>query len=70
MRQYLGGEPVSVFNPANKDEAVIICEHFLPAEGRVEFLIFDAFNISKGPVAKLPLKHMIHAGFHTTFEFE
>ncbi len=68
--QYLGGEPVSVFNPANKDEAVIICEHFLPAEGRVEFLIFDAFNISKGPIAKLPLKHMIHAGFHTTFEFE
>ena len=42
----------------------------LPAEGRVEFLIFDAFNIAKGPIAKLPLKHMIHAGFHTSFEFE
>ena len=69
-QEYLGGEPVCVCNPANKEEAVIICQHFLPADGRVEFLIFDAFNIPQGPIARLPLKHMIHAGFHTSFEFE
>ena len=66
--EYLGGEPVTIYNPANQNETVVICQHFLPAEGRVEFLLFDGFDIAKGPIARLPLKHMIHAGFHSSFE--
>jgi all-trans-8'-apo-beta-carotenal 15,15'-oxygenase len=67
--QYLGGEPVAVFNPANKEQAVIIVQHHMPKEGRAEFLLFDAFDLAGGPIAKLPLKHKIHAGFHSTFDF-
>ena len=67
--EYLGGEPVSIYNPSNKDEAVVIVQHHMPKEDRAEFLIFDAFDFSKGPIAKLPLRHKIHAGFHATFEF-
>ena len=67
--QYLGGEPVAVYNPDNKNETVIIVQHHMPKEGRGEFLLFDAFNLAKGPSATLPLKHKIHAVFHSTFDF-
>lgn len=66
---YLGGEPVAIFNPEDKKEAIIIVQHHMPHEGRAEYLLFEGFNLSKGPIAKLPLRHKIHAGFHSTFEF-
>lgn len=68
--EYLGGEPVAVMNPANPEEAVVICVHAIPAEDRCEYLIFDGHSLSAGPIARLPLKHKIHAGFHTSFHFE
>ena len=67
--EYLGGEPVCAFNPANPNEAVVMVQHFIPAEGRVEYLLFDGFHLAAGPIARLPLKHMIHAGFHACFHF-
>jgi carotenoid cleavage dioxygenase-like enzyme len=30
-------------------------------------LIFDAFNIQAGPVARIKLKAPIHLGFHASF---
>jgi len=65
--EYLGGEPVCIVNPANPDEAVVVVEHLVPAESRVEFLLFDAFALQSGPIARLPLRHPIHPGFHTSF---
>ena len=65
--EYLGGEPVSIVNPANPDEALIIVEHLIPAENRCEFLLFDGFSMRSGPIARLPLRHLIHPGFHTSF---
>ena len=62
----LGGEPVAIVNPANPNEAVIAVEHLIPAENRGEFLLFDGFSLRPGPIARLPLKHLIHPGFHTS----
>jgi len=67
--EYLGGEPVSIYNPNNPDEAVVIVQHAIPAEERDEFLLFDGFSLKSGPIARLPLKHRIHPGFHTSFHF-
>jgi all-trans-8'-apo-beta-carotenal 15,15'-oxygenase len=67
--EYLGGEPATVVNPANPDKAVVIVEHLIPAENRGEYLLFDGFSLQSGPIARLPLKHRIHPGFHTSFHF-
>lgn len=65
--EYLGGEPVCIVNPHHPDEAVVIVEHLVPAESRVEYLLFDAFALKSGPLVRLPLRHPIHPGFHTSF---
>lgn len=67
--EYLGGEPVCVTNPQDADEAIVVVVHMMPAENRAEYLLFDAYRLESGPVARLPLKHPIHAGFHTSFQF-
>ncbi len=68
--EYLGGEPVCIMNPEDPDEAVVIVIRCIPAEGRSEYLLFDGHALSDGPIATLPLRHPIHAGFHTSFHFE
>lgn len=65
--EYLGGEPVFAGNPSNPHEGVVIVEHFDTNANRCEFLLFDAFDVSEGPIARLPLKHPIHPGFHASF---
>lgn len=65
--EYLGGEPVPIVNPADSGEAVVVVEHLVPAENRVEFLLFDGFSLKSGPIARLPLRNPIHPGFHTSF---
>ena len=47
--EYLGGEPVSIVNPHDPEEAVVIVEHLIPAENRAEFLLFDGFSLRVGP---------------------
>ena len=66
---YLGGEPLYLGNPHNPSEGVILVEHILPALQKAEILIFDAFNVPGGPVVRIPLKHQIHPGFHTSFSW-
>jgi carotenoid cleavage dioxygenase-like enzyme len=60
---------VAIFNPEKPGEAVVIVEHLVPAQTQVEFLLLDAFALNAGPIARLPLRHPIHAGFHTSFHF-
>jgi len=65
-RRYLGGEPVFVGDPAGDGGVVIVQE--LDAETReLTFLLFDAFDLAGGPIARLPLRSQIHLGFHAYF---
>ena len=57
---YLGGEPIPV-------EGSIIIQRLNTHENKAEVLIFDACHVAKGPLAVLPLRHMIHPGFHASF---
>jgi carotenoid cleavage dioxygenase-like enzyme len=57
---YLGGEPIYV-------QGSIIVQRLNTHENKAEILLFDAAHVAKGPVATLPLRHMIHPGFHASF---
>jgi len=65
--EYFGGEPVVVSNPSTGDDAMVIVEHLNGMTGEAAFALYDAFAISRGPVARLPLRHCIHPGFHASF---
>lgn len=67
--EYLGGEPVYVPNPSNHREGVVIVQHLIPAQNEAKFEILNAWNLAAGPIATLPLNHLIHAGFHSSFHF-
>lgn len=65
---HLGGEPVLIPDPSGEeDRGVVLVEQFGPETADCEFLLFDARRVSAGPVAKLPLRHRIHPGFHSSF---
>jgi all-trans-8'-apo-beta-carotenal 15,15'-oxygenase len=57
---YLGGEPIYV-------EGSVIVQRLNTHENKAEILLFEASHVAKGPVATLPLRHMIHPGFHASF---
>ncbi len=65
--EYLGGEPVFIANPNAPSEGVVIVQHLKPHAGAVDYLLFDAFHLARGPLARLPLKHPVHPGFHASF---
>jgi all-trans-8'-apo-beta-carotenal 15,15'-oxygenase len=62
--EYLGGEPAFA---GNGDEGIVIVQHYAPEAGTCEFLLFDAFAVNKGPIARLPLPGFTHPGFHSCF---
>lgn len=64
---YLAGEPVFIPDPSQEASGSIICQIF--DAGKIEsfFGIFDAFDVSAGPLARLRLKTPIYLGFHATF---
>jgi all-trans-8'-apo-beta-carotenal 15,15'-oxygenase len=63
---YLGGEPIFIGGPEPGDGAVI-CQQFDADRAQSEFLVFDAFHVSAGPIATLRLKEPIYLGFHASF---
>ena len=65
--EYLGGEPICISKPDDPSEAVVIVEHFDAGNDRAAFVLFDAMNVPNGPIARLPLRHKIHPGFHASF---
>lgn len=67
---HLGGEPVFIPSPEEEAEGVILVQHFGPEHNDCEFLLFDARRVSAGPIARLPLLHRIHPGFHSSFSPE
>ena len=67
-RHYLGGEPIFIGNPQDKKAGAIICQVFDAERIVSAFAIFDAFNVARGPIARLGLKEPIHLGFHASFD--
>ncbi len=65
---YLGGEPVHVPHPEDQSAGAIIIQEFQADTDQMSFLIFDAEQVSAGPVARLPLKRKTHPGFHASFQ--
>jgi carotenoid cleavage dioxygenase-like enzyme len=63
---YLGGEPAFAPDPSGEGGAVI-CQQLDVETGEMTFLVFDAFDVARGPVAKLALSSPLHLGFHAFF---
>jgi all-trans-8'-apo-beta-carotenal 15,15'-oxygenase len=63
---YFGGEPVFIPEPDGPGGMVMIQEFEVEAD-RVSFLLFDAYRVAAGPLARLPLRHKTHPGFHSSF---
>ena len=64
---YLGGEPA--FAPDLSGEGGwVICQQFDAGTGQSAFLVFDAFDVARGPVAELALPSPLHLGFHAFFQ--
>jgi carotenoid cleavage dioxygenase-like enzyme len=64
---YLAGEPIFIPDPSHKASGSIICQIFDATRVESSFAIFNAANVSAGPVARLQLETPIHLGFHATF---
>jgi all-trans-8'-apo-beta-carotenal 15,15'-oxygenase len=65
---YLGGEPAFAPDPTDPaNRGAVICQRFDAATGESAFLVFDAFDVARGPVAVLPLEQPLHLGFHAMF---
>ena len=70
--EYFGGEPAfvspdGVAPGVSSPEGAVIVQHFAPATGTCEFWLFDARDVRKGPIARLPLQHSTPPGFHACY---
>ena len=65
--RYLGGEPVFIGPPESRD-SVVICQEFDADHRQSSFLLFDARNVRRGPIARLACGQMVHFGFHAAFQ--
>jgi all-trans-8'-apo-beta-carotenal 15,15'-oxygenase len=64
---YFGGEPIFLGDPQDKNAGSVICQQFNADTVKSSFLVFDAYNVSEGPVAELKLKHPLPLSFHASF---
>ncbi|HEX2252928.1 MAG TPA: carotenoid oxygenase family protein [Thermoanaerobaculia bacterium] len=65
---YLGGEPVHVGAPDDPRGGVVIVQELEPAKGRGAYVLFDARQVTRGPIARLPLVHPIPPLFHACWD--
>jgi len=66
--RYLAGEPIFIGDPRDETTGAVICQEFDARQMTSSFVIFDARNIARGPVAALRLREPIHLGFHASFD--
>ena len=66
---YLGGEPIFIPAALGNERAsgAVICQDFDAAACQSSFIVFDALNVARGPVARLRLPGAIPFGFHASF---
>ena len=65
---YFGGEPVFMADPADDRRGVVICQQLDAERRRMAFLLFDAHDVARGPIAELGLRRPVHLGFHTSYQ--
>ncbi len=65
--RYLGGEPAFVPDLSGERHGAVICQEFDSERGKSAFLVFDAADVARGPVARLLLASPVHLGFHAFF---
>lgn len=64
---YLGGEPLFLPDPAERRKGVVVCQTFDAELGESAFVVFDAFNVSRGPIATLRLPSPVPLLFHSSY---
>lgn len=64
---YLGGEPVFIENCDDRSESVVLCQEMDSAGPSSSFVLFRAFGVDAGPIARLRLRTSVHFGFHASF---
>lgn len=64
---YFGGEPVFVENRGQFEESVVLCQQMESTGPSSSFVVFRAFDVEAGPVARLRLRTPVHFGFHASF---
>lgn len=67
---YLGGEPVYLGHPTDASTGCILIQAFDAGSEEGAFLLFDAYRVEEGPIARLALDHPIPLGFHASFQPE
>lgn len=67
---YYGGEPAFLPDPENADGGWVICQEFDPSGPTADFVMFDAFDVGRGAVARVRLPHAIPPGFHASWAAE
>lgn len=66
-RQYLGGEPLFIPDPAATGHGAVVCQLFDAEHRESSFLVFDAFHLGAGPVARLKAPTPLPPLFHSSF---
>lgn len=64
--RYLAGEPLFIRN-AEKPQGVVLCQEFDALNKQSSFVIFDAQEVSRGPITRLVLETIQPLGFHSVF---
>jgi len=67
---YLGGEPAFVADPTGTGAGAVLCPAYDARRHASSILVFDAFDVGRGPLATVPLKAPIPPLFHATFKAE
>lgn len=65
---YLGGEPVFLPHPDLAGQGFTLCQRFDTSARSMSFLLFDAYDLVRGPIAALPLDRPLHLGFHACWQ--
>lgn len=65
--RYLGGEPVFVPEKSGGDAGVILCPELDVERRQSAFVVLDALDLGRGPLARLVLPSPVHLGFHAAF---
>jgi all-trans-8'-apo-beta-carotenal 15,15'-oxygenase len=63
---YLGGEPVLIDSP-DGEEAIVLCQELDVSSQASYFLLFDAWNVKRGPIARIAAEQLLYCGFHAIF---
>lgn len=64
---YLAGEPAFVPRPGEPSRGVILVHELDPDRRESWFVVLDAYDLSRGPVARLAIEGLAHPGFHSCF---